>query len=177
MKTLHISASLLLMLVISCSNVPNDTVMDNPGNFQYLPTTSDVFISNAVIDSINAAMPRLDRNMFSEGRTYRQANDTLLAYKLIKDAEHSGGSNSAGTAFKGKYFDDMITVSVSTEYDPASLKLLKEWEKPVNKEFTEPTWSYAAKIRVNYTVTVDDETYQGTFYQQSQINSSFDLMR
>lgn len=179
MKVPHLLIFCLLFVLTSCSKATEEKLgaTVSSGKFEYLPATSDVFIDEAVADSINAAIPRLDGNKFSEGRTYKQAADTLMAHNLIKKAEHSGGSSSDGTIFRKDLFVDHITVSISTEYDASSLKLLKEWERPVNKEYTESTWSYSAKIRINYTVTVDGRMYEGVYLQPSQINSPFELIK
>jgi hypothetical protein len=152
---------------------------DTTGRYIDLPDNSHILLPDTLALHINSIITHLDSNMFYEGRNIKEAADPQLAYKILEHAQSSAGIGSGNTVFKDKYFDDSIGVSITAEYDKSSLKLLTTWDKPVyTKEFSynESRYAYSGKIRIKYTVMVDGETYKGTYYQQSQINSPYDLL-
>jgi len=89
-----------------------------------LPLNAQVVINTGVVNSINRAITELDENWFVKGRDASEAKHPNLARNTVKDATLNGGVASGKSYFEER-INDPISISVSTEYDPASLDPLK----------------------------------------------------
>lgn len=167
---------LLSIILFSCNGSGNHPVNVTHtlgiDNYKPMPSNAQVLLFGDIADSINALIPKLDKNAFREGRSAVKAYDRELAKNLVEEAQSTGGITSAGTIFKGKYSDDHIAVSLHTEYHKPSLKLLKEWEQKSPAGYTETMYTYSAKIKIHYTVDVDGNSETKIYTQSSQFTTA-----
>ncbi len=105
---------------------PDGTAPNDGGQIQYeaLPTNSVLVINSNLVNLINNLISEVDRNWFVSGRNASEADDPNMVSKAIRMASINGGVGNGNTFFDD-FVDDLISVSIVTEVDRSSLKLVK----------------------------------------------------